>query len=310
VSDTVIIVNPASSGGGTGRRWPKIADRLSSSGLDFEVKMTSRPQQAVEIARREVQASRPLVVAAGGDGTINEVVNGFFQSGRPLPTSSRLGILPLGTGGDYRRTFSLPAEPEGAVQALLRGIPRRIDAGLATFRGHDGSQVTRHFINIADAGVGGDVVDRVNRSRKRLGGDATFMLAALVASARWKNKPMQVTIDDLVRNLVAQQVVIANGQYFGSGMRIAPMAQPDDGFFDVILVGDVSMVENLRGLSKIKAGRHLEEANSKLELFRGKRVAVESPEPVRIDLDGEQPGFLPASFEIEPAAIELMTPPV
>jgi YegS/Rv2252/BmrU family lipid kinase len=308
MTDILIIVNPVSAGGSTGRRWPAVQRKLRARGFEFEVALTTKPLEATEIARREVRGSRPLVVAAGGDGTINEVVNGFFDEDRPQRSDTRLGVLPLGTGGDFRRTFGIPDDPVRAARFLLVGTPRRIDAGCARFRTRAGEDQMRHFINIADAGVGGEVVERVNRSRKRLGGRATFLAASLVSIARWQNKEMRLTVDGEMRELTAQQVVVANGQYYGSGMRVAPGAMPDDGLFDVVVVGDVNLVENLRGLAKIRSGKHLEGSNPKWEVLRGRKVSVASPEPVRIDLDGEQPGVLPATFELVPAAITLMCP--
>src|SRR5207249_12196320 len=131
-ASTLIVVNPASAGGRTGRQWPAIAERLHSAGLEFEVAMTSGPGDAIELTRKAVQASVPTLVAAGGDGTIHEVVNGFFDSGLAIPTSTRLGILPMGTGGDFRRTFSIPLDPQAAARVLHAARTRRIDTGKLT----------------------------------------------------------------------------------------------------------------------------------------------------------------------------------
>jgi diacylglycerol kinase (ATP) len=124
----------------------------------------------------------------------------------------------------------------------------------------------------------------------------------------YKNKPMTVNVDGADHNIVAQQVVVANCQYFGGGMRMAPAASPTDGVFDVILVGDAGKLESIRGIGTIRSGKHLEQNNPKIQLMYGKRISITSPERVRIDLDGEQPGFLPALFEIQPGAIEFITP--
>ena len=309
MKDVLVIVNPASAGGGTGRRWAEVESRLRAAGLEVDARLTTHPMHAAELAREGIREGRRVVASAGGDGTLNEVVNGFLdQGGEPATAGTALGLVPLGSGGDFRRSFGIPLDPVEAVRLLLSGPTRRIDAGRVSFPDHDGRPQVRHFINIADAGIGGEVVNRVNRSSKRLGADATFMLASVASLLSWRNRPMRVTADGQVRDLVAQQVVVANCQYFGSGMRMAPMADPSDGMFDIILVGDVGMVENVRGLSKIKSGTHLEENNPKLESMRARRVEVTSPDAVRLDLDGEQPGLLPAVFEIVPAAIDLIVP--
>ena len=216
-------------------------------------------------------------------------------------------MLPTGTGGDFRRTLKIPLDIKAAVQILKTGVPRRLDAGCVTFQNEDGSTGVRHFINIADAGLGGDVVHRVNNGGKKLGG-ATFKLASLRALIGYKNTPMHVVVDGEAHDLVAQQVVVANCQFFGGGMRMAPSASPTDGVFDVILIGNAGKVETIRGLGQFQAGKHLDEHNPKIQVMYGKRIEVTSEAKVRIDLDGEDPGFLPALFEIQPGSIEFITP--
>jgi diacylglycerol kinase (ATP) len=248
-----------------------------------------------------------VVVAVGGDGTLNEVVNGFFHNGAPIPTATKLAMVPLGTGGDFRRTLRIPLDTKAAIEVLTTGLVRRLDAGCVTYQDHDGNTAVRHFINIADAGLGGEVVHRVNTEPKTFGA-ATFTLTSFRTLLTYKNKPMSVNVDGNSRDLVAQQVVIANCQYFGGGMRMAPAASPTDGVFDVILVGDAGKLETIRRLGDIRSGKHLDQRNPKIQLVYGKRISVTSTEKVRLDLDGEQPGFLPALFEIQPGAIEFITP--
>jgi YegS/Rv2252/BmrU family lipid kinase len=280
---------------------------LPQAGLQYEAVLTTRALEATEIAQRAVRESRPVVVAVGGDGTLNEVVNGFFHNGAPTPTTTKLAMIPLGTGGDFRRTLRIPLDPKAAVQVLTTGLVRRLDAGCVTYQDEGGQTAVRHFINIGDAGYGGEVVHRVNRGSKRLGA-ATFTLAALMSLMAYKNKPMAVNVDGTTHNIVGQQVVIANCQYFGGGMRMAPSASPTDGVFDVILIGDAGKLESIQGMSKIRSGNHLDEHNPKIQLMYGKRISITSTEKVRIDLDGEEAGYLPALFEIQPGAIEFITP--
>jgi YegS/Rv2252/BmrU family lipid kinase len=270
--------------------------------------LTTRPLEATDITQRAVKESRPVVVAVGGDGTLNEVVNGFFHNGAPIPTTSKLAMVPLGSGGDFRRTMRISRDAKEAIDVIRHGLVRRIDAGAVTYQANDGSTATRHFINIADAGLPGDVVHRVNQGSKRLG-SLTYTLGGLISLLTYKNKPMTVVIDNNSYELpAAQQVVIANCQYFGGGMRMAPAASPTDGVFDVILIGDAGKIETMRGMNDIRNGKHLDQQNPKLQLLYGKRISITSPERVRIDIDGEDPGFLPALFEIQPGAIEFITP--
>ncbi len=307
MADVLFIVNPVSGGGRAGREWSAIEAWLPSTGISYQAFMTTRALEATEMAERAVRESRPVIVAVGGDGTLNEVVNGFFHNGAPIPTTSRLAMVPLGTGGDFRRTLKIPLDPKAAVQVLQSGVPRRLDAGCVSYTASGGTTAVRHFINIADAGIGGEVVRRVNKGSKRLGG-ATFKVASLMALLAWKNKPMNVVIDGVAHDLKAMQVVVANCQYFGGGMRMAPTASPTDGVFDVILVGDAGKIETIRGIGTIQSGAHLDEHNPHYQFMYGKRISVTSPEEVRLDLDGEESGFLPALFEIQPGAIEFITP--
>lgn len=269
---------------------------------------TTRPLEATEIAEREVRQSRPVLVSVGGDGTLNEVLNGFFRNGAPIPTSTKLAMVPLGSGGDFRRTLRIPIDPRQAIDVLKTGIVRRLDAGAVTYQTSDGNTAIRHFINIADAGFAGEVVFRVNKGAKRLG-SLTYTVGGALSMLTYSNKQMSVVIDGQTHELPkAQQVVIANCQYYGGGMQIAPSASPTDGVFDVILIKNAGKIETLRGMNDIRNGRHLDQANPNIELLYGKRVSVTSNEKVRIDIDGEDPGFVPALFEIQPGAIEFITP--
>jgi diacylglycerol kinase (ATP) len=304
----LFIVNPASGAGKAGREWAQVEAWLPSAGIPYETARTTRPLEATEIAERAVRESRPVVVAVGGDGTLNEVLNGFFHNGAPIPTTSKLGMVPLGTGGDFRRTLRISTDPKAAITALRTGVPRRLDAGCITYQTSDGSTAVRHFINIADAGLGGDVVQSMGNGTKRFGSFA-YTLGGLRALIGFKNKPMTVEIDEVTHQLPkAQQVVIANCQFFGGGMQMAPTASPTDGVFDVILIKNAGKIETMRGMNDFRAGKHLDQTNPKIELLYGKRISVTSPVKVRIDVDGEAVGYLPALFEIQPGSIEFITP--
>jgi YegS/Rv2252/BmrU family lipid kinase len=249
-----------------------------------------------------------VVVAVGGDGTLNEVVNGFFHNGAPIPTTTKLAMVPVGTGGDFRRTLRIPLDTRAAIDVLRSGLVRRLDAGCVTYQTADGATALRHFINIADAGLGGEVVQQMGNGTKRFG-SAAYKLGGLRALMRFKNKPMTVEIDHARHELPkVQQVVVANCQYFGGGMQMAPSASPTDGVFDVILIKDAGKIETMRGMNDFIQGRHLDQSNPKIELIYGKRISITSPEQVRLDVDGEAVGFLPALFEIQPGAIEFITP--
>jgi YegS/Rv2252/BmrU family lipid kinase len=252
-----------------------------------------------------VHQSRPLVVAVGGDGTLNEVVGGFFDEGRPIPTSSTLGLLPSGTGGDTRRTLGIPVNLDAAIRVLIEGYPLPIDVGRVTL----GSNASV-FVNIAEAGIGADVAQRANRMPKALGG-ATYLVATLASLAGWRHKHLKVIIDGSVeREIIGQAVVVANCQYYGGGMLVAPQALPDDGIFDVIVVGPIGKLEAVLKAKTLYNGTQFQDAGlrRKLELLRGARVEASSRDRVQVQIDGEVIGELPATFELIHHAVRVMVP--
>lgn len=308
MKDALVIVNPASAGGRTGRTWHVIAATLRGAGFSFDSALTTAPGEATVLTRQALEDGWPMVVAAGGDGTVHEVVNGFFdEAGQAIACTTRMGVVPLGTGGDFRRTFDLPLETRAAADVLVAGRTRRIDVGRVTFVGHDGKPGARIFCNIADAGLGGEVVHHVNHGIRLGRGQLTFLLATAVSLLAWRNRRLRVEADGEVEELTAQQAVVANARYYGGGMCIAPGAEPDDGRLDLVLVGDVGKLENLRLLGPLREGRHLA-GGFPITTRRVRRVTVEAETMVRVDADGEQPGRLPATFEVIPSALDLVVP--
>ena len=266
--------------------------------------ITTRPDEATALARQAILEGRSLVVAAGGDGTLNEVANGFFEGGDRIDSPTRLGILPMGTGGDFRRTLGVSADVAEAAAVLAAGHTRRIDAGRITCRQPGGGSVVRHFVNVADAGIGANVADRVNGGFKLINGEITFSVAAALTLLRWRNKLMRIAIDGTERELVLQQIVVANSQYYGGGMQIAPGAVTDDGLLDVVLVGNVGRIETLGLMARVRKGTHL--GHARVEHLRARHVAVDCA--VGVDADGERPGALPATFQVVPGALEMVAP--
>jgi diacylglycerol kinase family enzyme len=181
-----------------------------------------------------------------------------------------------------------------------------LDAGRVTCTGPGGEQVVRHFVNVADAGIGGDVADLVNGGFKVINGELTFTIAAALTLMRWRNRRLRAVIDGEERELVAQQVVVANCRYYGGGMEIAPPALPDDGLLDLVVVGDVGRLESMRLMGGVRKGAHLRHPKIEHRLVR--RVEVSCPQPVGVDADGERPGSLPAVFEVVPATLEVLAP--
>src|SRR6059058_540420 len=274
---TVFLVNPASDNGATGRRWPELAHRAAQLGLEGETLFSERPGHLIELARSS-DASR--VVAVGGDGTMNEVVNGI--AGRDV----ELATIPLGTGMDFGRTYGIPTKFDDAVRVALDGEPRTIDAGRVSYRTWGGEDAERWFANVGSVGMSGAVAQRANGMSKALGGRVTFFYALTRVFLVWKNTDVVVRLDDAERRGRMHDVIVANGVWHGGGMMLAPGAVPDDGAFDVILIGDVSKWDFLTTAPKIYKGRHV--THAKIEVVRSARVVVDAPEHLPIEVEGEQ----------------------
>ena len=237
----------------------------------------------------------------GGDGTVNEVVNGIAGV-----DSVELAVVPRGTGIDFPRTYGISNKLDEAVRVALQGSTRAVDLGRAEYHSWAGRTEESWFANIASVGMSGAIAKRTNETSKTFGGLASYLWATLAVFARWRTSQMQVSVNGETRAGLMRDVIVANGRYFGGGMMICPEARPDDGLFDVLLIGDVTKAELARTLPKIYRGTHL--PHPKGELLRGSSVSVESPEPLPVELDGEQPGTTPVHFEVVPAALRLRVP--
>jgi len=300
-SDTVFLVNPAAEGGSVGRRWPELAHRAAALGLSGDALLSERPGQLGELAKRAVEQGASLLVAVGGDGTVNEVVQGL--AGRD---GAELAVIPRGTGWDFARTYRIPRRLEDAVAVARDGRTRAIDLGRARYRDWEGSEAESYFANVASAGMSGAIAKRANETSKALGGKISYAWATLTVFARWRNDEVRVTVDGEARTGRMHDVVVANGRFFGGGMMICPDAEPDDGLFDVLLIGDLTKRGLLLTLPKTYRGRHL--PHPKAELLRGAVVEVDAPEPLPVELDGEQPGTTPIRLEVVPEALRLRVP--
>ena len=239
-------------------------------------------------------------MAVGGDGTLNEVVNGVAGTGVSLAT------IPLGTGMDFGRTYGIPATFDDAVRVALDGETRTIDAGRVRYRTWAGEDAERWFANVGSVGMSGAVAQRANGMSKVLGGKVTFFYALTRVFLEWQNTEVTVRVDDGERRGRMHDVIVANGVWHGGGMKLAPDASPDDGAFDVVLIGDVSKVDFLTTAPKIYKGNHVH--HPKVEVLRSARVEVDAPEILPIELEGEQVGTTPATFEVAPGALRVRVP--
>ena len=301
-TSTVFLVNPASANGGTGKRWPELAHRAAQLGLDGTTLFSERPGHLIELAEQAARAGAELVVSVGGDGTLNEVVNGLVRA----DTSVELATIPLGTGMDFVRTYGIPTRFDDAVLTALKGMTRTIDVGRVSYREWSGAAGERYVANVGSVGMSAAVAQRANGMSKALGGKATFFYALTRVFFEWENTLVSVQLDEERREGRMHDVIVANGQWHGGAMRLAPEAQPDDGLFDVVLIGDVTKRDFVTTAPKLYKGTYL--SHPKIELLRSRAVAVDAPERLPIELDGEQVGTTPVRFEIVPGALRVRVP--
>jgi diacylglycerol kinase (ATP) len=308
------IVNPNSSRGRLARAWPEVHAKLEAALGRVEVGFTDAPMAAARLTREALRDGVELVIACGGDGTNNEVVNGFFEPPRPgvpdakISETAVLSILMLGTGGDFRKSFGAAGDVDAQVRQIAEGRLRPLDVGRLDYVADDGSPAARYFINIASFGVSGVVDREVNRARftKLFGVKFTYFAATVRGLLRYRPTEVVLKVDDGPElALVVNTAAVCNGRYFGGGMHVAPMADPGDGRFEVIVMHDMGLLDFVRDPNAIYRGEHLK--NPKVRHLSGARVEARARAgaEVLLDVDGEAPGRLPATFTVLPGALTL-----
>jgi len=309
----LVIVNPASAGNSTGGSWPRMASDLATHFGAFNCAFTEKAGDGKGLAARAAQEGRRLIIACGGDGTISEVANGILESG----CKAELGILPSGTGGDFRRSLKVPARTADAARALRTGRARLMDVGRVTYLNHEGQEVSRYFLGVASFGMSTDIIERVKekgspklrgaRTGGRLKGKLSFAVATVQSTLSSPTASVFVQLDDRrERRLCVSNLCVANARYFGGGMKVAPDALLDDGLFDIITINEMGALKIIANAHKLYRGTHLE-----MEQVQQTRARIVTARPARkneevmIEIDGELPGRLPATFEIQPRALSV-----
>ena len=304
---TVFIVNPNAAMGAVGKEWPVVRARARDRLGPFDEHFTSGMGDATRITRRSIQQGAERIVCVGGDGTLNEIVNGFMNEDGPLREEAILGFIPRGTGCDFKKTVLLPTDLEIALDLIHDAQPRPIDLGRVQFLDNQGRPCVRFFHNVASFGLGGEVDERVNRTSKAFGGFVSFIWATLISLVIFKNKRIHLKVDEgFDEQVTVLNVAVANGQFHGGGMWVAPHAVLDDGLFHVTVIGDFSLPEVFWHLPKLYNGKLLQ--LKKVRSFTGRRIEARSEDPVLLDVDGEQPGRVPVVIEMIPRVLPIIRP--
>lgn len=309
----LVIVNPRSASGSTQDKWSSTAADLRTHFGPFSAAFTEGPKDAIDIAEREAHSGRSFIIACGGDGTINEVANGIIRSGVDV----EMGVLPSGTGGDFRRALGIPISTREAAVSLRKGKTKVIDVGKVTFHDHFGEADSRYFVNVSSVGLASSIIKRVKSAKvfdwlplTSVRGRANFAVSTLREVLEVEALTIRVRIDDdEEKTLRTVNFCVANSRYFGGGMLIAPDAKLDDGMLDIVNVGDMGTARIIANAYTLYRGTHihLDEVRSTL----AKRIEVTSAEPdieIRLETDGELPGRLPATFEVVPSALRIRVP--
>jgi conserved protein of unknown function cotranscribed with Bmr (bmrU) len=303
---TIVIVNPQAGNGRTEKIWPNIESALEKSIGSFEVLQTTCRGDATDLSRKILKEDAARIVAVGGDGHLNEVLNGFIENDLPVNAESRLSFVMTGTGCDFQRSLGISGKWQNAVAKLKDAKVRKIDVGKVTYTAADKTQKIRYFDNIASFGLSGAVDHCLEHSRLRdyLGGSPLFLWATIKTVFTHPNQSIRFRIDDGPEEEICSRLgLLANGRYFGGAMHAAPEAELDDGLLDLLMLKEISVAKFLWHLPKIYKGTHLKIPEIFFQKVR--KFTAESSEQVILDIDGESPGYLAATFEVLPKILNL-----
>jgi YegS/Rv2252/BmrU family lipid kinase len=301
---TFLVVNPRSAGGQTGKRWAEISSQVTRAIGDFGFGFTESAMDAARLTRQALLDGYECVAAVGGDGTVNEVVNGFFAEGKPLNPHAALGLIPRGTGGDFRRAFGWDLDLDSALARLRTDTTEPFDVGLAEYVNHQGQKESRYFANIASFGVSAEIAHAVNTGSKALGGNLSFLWGTVKTMAKYKDRRVRLRVDGgEPEDLGITVIAVSNGRYFGSGMCVAPKAITHDGLFELTLWRDYGVHDFVIKSKGVYNGDHI--TWSKTRYLQCRVLEAESDQDVLLEMDGEVPGKLPCRISILPGAIRL-----
>jgi YegS/Rv2252/BmrU family lipid kinase len=298
---TKVIVNPVAGARSTRRKWPIISRLLERIGLTFDFNYTEGVGHAMELARIAASDGYRYLVAVGGDGTVNEVANGILHSTNASTTT--LGVVSTGTGSDFARSAGLARDYTTACANLTSSKRLTIDVGLVEYQ-RDGKRQERFFVNSAGVGFDAAVVKETERLPKFFGGTIPYVAGMLRTLVSYKNKDIVLKVGDEEESRRVLNVAVANGNYCGGGMRIAPEAKLDDRLLDVVIIGDMGKLELLKEFPTVYKGTHIN--HPKVSMRKVTNVSIESAEPMLVYADGEMLGECPASFRVVPATLSLV----
>ncbi len=310
----MVIVNPNSGGGATGRAWTGLRRGLETTLGCWDEVFTQAPNHATALARNAINTGYDQLIVVGGDGTLNEVVNGLFPEDKemgigtePIRRDVRLAVVRRGTGGDFARNLALPNKGIKVFAHVASSQTISTDLGLCLFQSPSGKVCRRAFINIASFGLSGLVDQKLNFGRKRAG-SLSYAGAIISALYSYKRQLVRVLVDN--KPLYEGRLLlgaVANAPYFGGGIKIAPDADYSDGRLNIVLLVHIGQREVMNSWS-IYSGQHIHWDS--VRVARGESIEVSALESTEclLDIDGEQPGMLGATMSVVPDAVQLVLP--
>uniref|UniRef100_A0A1J3HDP2 Sphingoid long-chain bases kinase 2, mitochondrial n=2 Tax=Noccaea caerulescens TaxID=107243 RepID=A0A1J3HDP2_NOCCA len=308
--DLVFVVNPQGANGRTAKEWKKLLPYLRSRlGKDCNIceSLTSGPSDAIDITREAIRNGADAVIAVGGDGTLHEVVNGFFWEGKPVTEathSAALGLIPLGTGSDFARTFGWKNDPCEAVERIAKGIRSRVDVGVIDQEGKD----LHYFINVADVHLSAKAGFYASKYKKF--GNLCYVIGALQGFRGHHNRDMRIRVNGGEWEMYPQvtALCVGNAKYFGGGMKITPNALPGNGNLEVVVLQDFKWYDFIVKLHKLYNGTHLSVNNVSSRSVQSIEVQeISDSGSIYVQSDGEHLGFLPGKFRVLPGAIDMIS---
>ncbi len=305
ISNIQIVVNPAAGSGKAKKIAPVLLQKIKSlSDSVINLTFTGKKNDAVSITREAIIKGTGMIIAVGGDGTINEVVNGFFKNNEPLNPLCELGIINCGTGGGYARTLGIPQGLEQQIELILRPGSINLDLGLISYQDFSGNTISRFFVNECQTGIGSKVASVVGKNYKIFGGTLAFGLMATVQAILIK--PLQLDLEydnEPVQKSSLIGLVVGNGIECAGGMKLTPDAKLNDGLFDVLSMHEMSIAQRLLNLSKVYSGKHI--LSPYFSVKKCKRIKIRSDQKVTLEADGEVLGYSPFEISILPSAIRI-----
>ena len=307
MENVVAIVNPKAAGGRALRVWPSYAEALRNAGVDCRALETEAPGHAIELTRSAIESGARTVIAVGGDGAANEVVNGFFRGGKPISPETRFAYIPVGTGADLQRTLHAPTAPDAVARSIVTGKTEAVDVGYLRLTGPDGGPVERMFLNLTSFGMGGDVSIASKRTLlAKLNGKLAFLYGTFSVFLRYRGRRVKLWLDDAAEALEfdVTNVALGNGRFHGGGMHPCPRASMTDGLLDVTVIERLGMFELIRDIRILYSDDVY--VHPKVHGRQAKRIRVEGD--ALAEVDGEALGGAPLEAEIRPGALRLIRP--